>query len=341
MFLDDQVEVMNGVSPDCLPLAQIVGDLLSGGKRLRAAFCYWGWRGAGGPDGDEIVSAAAALELFQAAALIHDDVMDDSDTRRGMPAVHVRFAELHRDQGWQGGSDRFGLAGALLAGDLCLSWCSELFFGSGVSAEALTRGRGPLDRMRTQLMAGQYLDMLEQANPTVADSSVSRSRRVIRYKSAKYTVEEPLLIGAALAGASPRLQAGYAAYGLPLGEAFQLRDDVLGVFGDPEQTGKPAGDDLREGKRTMLVAEALAAAGPAQADEIHRLLGDPDLDADGVQTLRTIIQETGALDAVEALVGELVQTSRSALQELPRLGIDGAAHEVLTELVEAATARCR
>jgi geranylgeranyl diphosphate synthase type I len=255
---------MEQVSPDCAPLVEVVADFVRAGKRLRPAFCYWGWRGAGGPDCEPIVAAAATLELFQAAALIHDDLMDDSDTRRGMPSVHRRFAMLHRGSGWVGEPRRFGLAGAVLTGDLCLVWCDQMLTDSGLDLDRLARGRPAFDRMRTELMAGQYLDMREQALAGQA-GAVERARRVIMFKSAKYTVEEPLLLGGALAGAPPSLLADYSAFGLPLGEAFQLRDDLLGVFGDPEQTGKPAGDDLREGKRTVLVASALERATPVQA----------------------------------------------------------------------------
>jgi len=336
-FLARQVMTLEDVSLDCAPLQDAIGELMRGGKRLRAAFCYWGWRGAGGPDSPSIVSAATAMEFFQSAALIHDDLMDNSDTRRGIPSTHRRFAALHRSRSWQGDADRFGLAGAVLAGDLCLVWSEEIFAGCGVAPAQLSHGQRLFDRMRAQLMGGQYLDMLEQAVPPRGSGhAVERARQVIRYKSAKYSVEYPLLIGAALAGADDRLLETYSAFGLPLGEAFQLRDDVLGVFGDPRRTGKPAGDDLREGKRTVLVAKALEAASPAQAEIVHRLLGDPDLEAQGVADLRQVLVETGALDAVERLIDELVGRTRSALAEA---WLHDPARRVLDELVEAATAR--
>jgi len=336
-FLSRQTEALEAVSPDCAPMVEAVDDLMHGGKRLRPAFCYWAWRGAGGEDGEPIVTAATALEFFQAAALIHDDVMDDSDTRRGMPAVHRRFATLHRGAGWTGDGERFGMAGAVLVGDLCLVWSDELFTTSGLAPERLVRARGMFDRMRTELMGGQYLDMLEQAVATQRKvGAVDRARRVIRYKSAKYTIEHPLLIGGLLAGADDDLLTAYSAYGLPLGEAFQLRDDVLGVFGDPAQTGKPAGDDLREGKRTVLVAKALERATAAQAALVQRLLGDPALDAGGVEALREIIRTTGALDSVEELIDELVERSRAALAAAR---MAEPAREVLAGLVDAATAR--
>lgn len=340
--LDDvlvhQAQRLEALGEDCAPLTEYVADLVAGGKRLRPAFCYWGWRGAGGGDDDAALRAATSLELFQAAALVHDDVMDASDTRRGMPAVHRRFASLHRGSAWTGDAERFGQAGAILAGDLCLVWSDELLAGCGLPQERLRAGRAVYDSMRTQLMAGQYLDMLEQAvGPGWGDlDPVTRARRVIRFKSAKYTVEQPLLLGGTLAGADPGLLAGYSAFGLPLGEAFQLRDDVLGVFGDPAATGKPAGDDLREGKRTVLVALALRAASPAQAATVRRLLGDPGLDEDGIDRLREVVTDTGALAEVERIITEDVAAARAALAATP---LDDVARDVLTCLVGAATTR--
>ncbi|WP_432541156.1 polyprenyl synthetase family protein [Kineococcus sp. SYSU DK002] len=338
-FLHDQSAVLREVSVDCAPVLDAIAALLAGGKRLRPAFCYWGFHGtADGLSDEGVVTAAAALELFQAAALIHDDVMDDSDTRRGQPAVHRRFEALHRDSGWDGSSARFGLAGAVLAGDLCLSWSDELFSRSRLPADAMARGRQVFNTMRTQLMGGQYLDMLEQASSTQrgAAGAVDRARRVLTFKSAKYSIEHPLLLGGSLAGASTDLLADYSRFGLALGEAFQLRDDVLGVFGDPAETGKPAGDDLREGKRTVLVGLAVQSATPAQAAELERLLGAPDLDAAGVQTLRTILTETGALAGVEELI---VQQVDVACATLDAAELTTTARAALHELVVAATSR--
>jgi geranylgeranyl diphosphate synthase type I len=344
-FLAHQSDVLAEVSPDCQELVDSVVELMRGGKRLRPAFCYWGWRGAGGEPSEPIVSAAAALEMFQAAALIHDDLMDDSDLRRGMPAVHRRFAGVHATRGWLADGDRFGMAGAVLTGDMCLSWSDELFSGSGLSVPQLASGRVMFNRMRTELLGGQYLDVLTQAAPEPDPATaIARAKQVIRFKSAKYTVEHPLLIGATLAGAPPALLATYSRYGLALGEAFQLRDDVLGVFGDPDETGKPAGDDLREGKRTVLIAMAAQAAGPAQAGTLRRLIGDRLLDAEGVATLREVIVDTGALDAVERLIGELADRAAVAVSGLdsgPGARPAEPAFDVLNRLVTAATARAR
>ena len=332
-----QAHRLDPLGPDLVPLLETITELTSGGKRLRPAFCYWGWRGAGGADGPEIIHAASAFELFQAAALLHDDVMDASDTRRGKPAAHRRMAALHRANGWLGDPERYGTASAILAGDLCLSWSDELLSHCGLERAAIDRARPTFDLMRTQLMGGQYLDVLEQVLPEEAGGgSLERARRVIVFKSAKYSIEHPLLVGGLLAGASPALLASYSAYALPLGEAFQLRDDVLGVFGDPGETGKPAGDDLREGKRTVLVAETLARADEGQAATLRDALGRQDLDAERLAAARAVMTDTGALDRVERLITSLAQQS---LDALAGADVTEPARSVLADLVDAATAR--
>ena len=333
-FLARQAETLDAISDDLGPVGDAVADfVLQAGKRLRPAFCYWGWRGAGGADTDDVVNAAACLELVHACALIHDDVMDGSDTRRGKPAVHRRFATLHRGEQWLGDAEAFGRSAAILLGDLCLIWADAMYDTSGLPTESLQRARGTYDAMRGEVMAGQYLDVLEQVR---GGGDVRRALTVARYKSAKYTIERPLHLGGILAGASAHTLAAYTAYGLPLGEAFQLRDDVLGVFGDPRQTGKPAGDDLREGKRTVLVAKATERATPAQAAVLRRLLGDPALSHEGVERLREVITDTGALDFVEALVRQRAAEASAALNGVP---IEPDAANVLRVLATAATER--
>ncbi len=339
--------LLAAVGDDGGGLVEPIAQLVRGGKRLRAAFAYWGFLGAGGePEDvggdDALVSLPTSLELFQAAALIHDDLMDASDTRRGQPAVHRQFASLHRVHGWMGDDAHFGAAGAILAGDLCLTWSDAALAGGGLPPDALARVRPVFDEMRTQLMAGQYLDMLTQAMPfdlageEAFEAAIARSRRVICFKSAKYSVEHPLLMGAALADAPEALLASYSDYGLALGEAFQLRDDVLGVYGDPLATGKPAGDDLREGKRTVLVLLALQAADSAAAAALRAGIGDPVLDGAGVERLRTIIEETGALASVEHMIDDAVARSREALDHSE---VTDEAATALGGLIDAATAR--
>lgn len=333
-FLADQGRTLALLGDELTPVVNTAHSfLLEGGKRLRPAFAYWGYRGAGGEDNEETLTAVASLELLHACALIHDDLMDGSDTRRGLPSVHRLFAGMHREEEWVGDPEAFGLSSAILLGDLCLVWADQMFHRSGISTESMTAAQSLHDEMRVELMAGQYLDVLEQS---LATQSVERSMRVARYKSGKYTVERPLHFGAKLAGASAPILTAFSDYGLPLGEAFQLRDDILGVFGDPSETGKPAGDDLREGKRTVLIAATLDRADNVQTHQIRRLLGDPGLDTNGVETLREIILQTGALAFVEELIDSLMRQSLDALRVAP---VDDEAKHVLHDLAIAATRR--
>ena len=288
-------------------------------------------------------TASASLELLQASALIHDDYMDGSDTRRGKPAVHRRFEALHVADGWEGSPARFGAAAAILLGDITLTWCDEMFTRSGFDAVRIHAARPVFDLMRSEVMAGQYLDVLAQSrglSVATPQEILARAEMVIRYKSAKYTIERPLQLGAALATGDGDergpMNSSLSSYGLPLGEAFQLRDDVLGVFGDPATTGKPAGDDLREGKQTVLVALAAAEADAGQLKLLREGLGDAALDAAGVAELQKVIVETGALDAVEQRIEERTTLALAALE---RASVEDEARAVLAELAIAATAR--
>ncbi|MCG5212344.1 polyprenyl synthetase family protein [Streptosporangium sp. KLBMP 9127] len=332
-FLDGRRPLIG--EPDLAPLLAAAEDFLSGGKRLRPAFCYWGWHAAGGDADPAIFTAAASLELLQASALIHDDVMDKSDLRRGMPAAHRRFQALHERSGWQGSARQFGEGAAILLGNLLLLWSGEMWRTSGLPAESLAAVQPLHDHMRSELMCGQYLDLLEQAH---GENTFDSALRVALYKSGKYSVEQPLRLGLTLATRTgrPWIDRLCAEYGQKVGIAFQLRDDVLGVFGDPAETGKPAGDDLREGKRTMLVARTLAAAAPAQAAVVRELLGDPELDADGLGRLRTIIEDSGALAACEEMIKHYLEDALHALDQAP---VTPDARDALAALAVAATSR--
>ncbi|MFF0293628.1 polyprenyl synthetase family protein [Kitasatospora sp. NPDC004615] len=339
-FMAERTALLSGISDQLGPVAGALREfLLDGGKRLRPAFCYWGWRAAGGcAEEPGIERAAAALELLQASALVHDDLMDRSDTRRGLPSVHRRFEGMHRANGWRGDREQYGASAAVLLGDLLLIWCDELFQRSGLPAPAVSAAKPAFDLMRTEVMLGQYLDVLE---PVAGDSTdadaLDRARTVLHYKSAKYTIERPLQVGALLAGAGPDLVEALGNFGLPLGEAFQLRDDLLGVFGDPAVTGKPAGDDLREGKRTLLVAHAMRGLSEVDAKTLDTRLGAPDLTPDEVAELRELISASGAPAIVEARIDQLLTEALTALHNAPIA--DGPTREVLQALADAATVR--
>jgi geranylgeranyl diphosphate synthase, type I len=333
-FIDEQAATLAPLGADAARLVREARMTVSGGKRFRAAFCYWGHRALApeSTDEDELVRACAALELLHASALVHDDFMDASDTRRGRPATHRQFETEHRRAAWRGDPGQYGAAAAILLGDLLLSWSDELLRRCGLPFAQVAPALEVFDRCRSEVIAGQFLDVSVQAR---GRADVDTAMTVLRYKSAKYSIERPLHIGAALAGAGPDTMAELSAFGLPLGEAFQLRDDLLGVFGDPEATGKPAGDDLIEGKRTVLVALALDAASPADAALLDRSLG-ADLDVEQVAELRRVIDSSGAHAQVEAVIEEL---AGHAVKALERADVDEHARGVLRELASAATQR--
>ena len=311
-------------------LESVVNLLLRDGKRIRPAFCYWGWRGAGGADSEEILTAATSLELLHGCALIHDDVMDESSLRRGRPAVHSELAMAHMSRGWRGVSDQFGVAGAVIAGDLCLVWADQMLRASGLPPDSLTRAGPAFDDMREETIRGQCLDLVAQAEGALRRQDAIA---VARAKTAASTTAGPMRLGGTLAGASADLLLAYRDFAHPLGVAFQFRDDLMGAFGDPDATGKPSGDDLRDGKCTLLLAETRRRAGSADLRRIDSLLADVDPAA--IDELRTMIESSGARAFVEDELGRLGTQALTALDRAPL--IDESARPILRGLAHAVT----
>jgi len=335
IFLNRESAYLNSISLDLSPVSDaLTSFLLDSGKRLRPLFAYAGFAAAGGSIEKSTTRAMAALELLQACALIHDDLMDGSDTRRGKPSIHRHFESIHVQDALEGFAPAYGLASAVLLGDLALVWSNQLLNTSGISSDELRRVMPIFDEMRVELMAGQFLDIHEQ---TQKNTDLARSMTIARYKSGKYTIERPLHLGAVLAGdATPALLAALSEYGLPLGEAFQFRDDLLGVFGDPSVTGKPAGDDLREGKRTALIAMTDAKCTEAMKAESRKYFGKNDIDEKGVAILQEMIVSTGAKAALETMIDDLTS---QALRAIENPAIDSAGRDLLNELAMIATKR--
>lgn len=318
--------------------------IVNGGKRVRPTFAWAGIRAAleggggsspaAGIDQAAILNALSAFEFIQACALIHDDIIDRSDTRRGFPTAHRTFESRHRERGWLGSSEHYGVSQAILIGDLAFAWADDLYNGSGLSAAALQRARPAWRAMRTEVIAGQILDIALEAN---GSEDVADSFAVIKYKTASYTVARPLHIGAALAGANEQTQTMLRNVGQDIGEAFQLRDDQLGVFGDPEVTGKPSGDDLRTGKRTTLINEALQRGDESQVAALREGLGKGEESAEAeIERLRDIIYDTGAQAEVEKLIEARTQR---AIESLRAGGLGADITAELTQLAEKLTHR--
>lgn len=333
---------LSGLGPEPQELTALASAFTAGGKRVRPAFCCWGYLAAGGenPVPDWVLRAAASLDLLHVSALIHDDVMDDSDTRRGQPAAHLQLATRHGRGERRGSASDFGRAGAVLLGDLLLMWSVEMLNTCGAPGVRLAAAQPLAAAVRAEVTAGQYLDITAQTLPPLAARQdpagvLARIARVVEYKTARYTVVRPLQIGAALGGGDQQLLDTLGRYGSAVGRAFQYRDDVLGVFGDEEVTGKPAGGDLAEGKFTVLVAKAMASASESDAVELDRLLGRP-LTASGLDRAREIIAESGALAATEA---EIRDAHQESLEVLDQADLGDAAHAALAALAGLASHR--
>jgi geranylgeranyl diphosphate synthase type I len=328
MLAQQRPQVLS-ISPALAPLLDQLEILISGGKRLRPLFGYCGLRVAGGTWNASHAKALASLEFLQACALIHDDVMDDSKMRRGNKAVHEFFKEVHETSNLRGSAYLYGIGSAILLGDLCLSWADELLMkATNFSPDV----KSLWDITRTELMAGQYLDLFAQS----AQSSTNEVlNTVITYKSAKYTIERPMHIGAALVKREETRERALSQYAIPLGKAFQLRDDVLGVFGDESETGKPSGDDVREGKYTMLISSALAHASASESALLQSVLGNRDATQADIDDVKELLKRD-ALSEVESLIEKLVGDANYAVDTLET---DGETKDLLRQLITMATAR--
>ncbi|MBY6676004.1 polyprenyl synthetase family protein [Rhodococcus sp. BP-332] len=339
-FVATQQATVDSVGPIYTDaVAELTSFVFRGGKRIRPAFAWTGFLGAGGDphaaEADAVLDVCSALEFVQACALVHDDIIDASSTRRGFPTVHVTFAERHRAAGWRGNSDKFGESVAILLGDIALCWADDLVRAAALDSATSARLAPVWSAMRTEVLGGQLLDIAVEAS---GDDSVEAALQIDRYKTAAYTVERPLLIGGTLAGAGPDLLEVYSTFGADIGIAFQLRDDLLGVFGDPSVTGKPSGDDLREGKRTVLLAAALDAADerdPATAAALRAGIGT-DLSEAAVDDLRAHMIDLGAVDDVERRITTLTD---SALAALNASDVTEDAKRRLTAMAYTATRR--
>ncbi|MFH8791687.1 polyprenyl synthetase family protein [Streptomyces sp. NPDC017941] len=321
---DEEEAKLLRLSGELAPLCAQLRSSLTRGKRVRAAFLYWGWRASGQPDCDGVIRAAAAMELVHAAACTHDDIIDDSRLRHGLPTAHVAFAE--------GGAHRWGAAGprpgsvrhdcarqersaalAMLLGDLLMGYAAQVFATCGLPGAYVARTVPLWSSLLRETVAGEFLEVLRTGSDA---PEVAESLEVARYKTAKYTVERPLHMGAALGGASPRVTEAFTAYGLPLGEAFQLRDDVIGTFGDPAETGKSNLDDLRDRKPTALLATTLALLNPDDRRLLEKTLGNPALDESDAALVRRLMDECGARRSIEEMISERMSAAHSALDSV-------------------------
>ncbi|WP_245649639.1 polyprenyl synthetase family protein [Nocardia shimofusensis] len=309
-----------------------VGNIVAGGKGLRPTLMYLGWL-CGAAESEAALRAAASLELLHAFALLQDDVMDESDSRRGSPSAHVRLARRHAEEKRSGSSSRFGESAAVLLGDLCLVWAERMLRESGVDAAALARMWPHYDAMRTELAVGQLADLL---NDAARLPSLDQVLDIARRKSGNYTVRRPLELGAAMAGCTPQVMEALGGYGTLIGEAFQIRDDLLGLFGHPAVTGKPAGADLRERKATTVIVLAEHLASPADRARLHELWGRDEFDDEAVTTALTVIVDSGAPQRAEEMIADRLQRAEAILGDS---GLDPAVTSALRRMAQLCTDR--
>jgi geranylgeranyl diphosphate synthase type I len=322
-FLAEQRRDIGSLAPEAAALIdEIQRTVRAGGKRLRPLFCFWGHRASGGLEGPEIIRAAAAIELLHTSAIVHDDVVDRSQVRRGQPTAFKALGV--------GSGDRYGRAAAILAGDMAQAMADTLLAAAGFPPDRLMAAFVHFNRMRVEAVSGELLDLVAMRRGAASEAD---ARRVAALKSGSYTVVGPLLVGAALAGADRALEEALRAYGRPLGEAFQLRDDVLGTFGDPALTGKDRDADIREGKQTALLSKARGLG----SEPVRRLLADavgkPEASPGRVEEVRLAIRDSGALEATIELIGSLGARAKVAVSSATLDPEAGRALETLADLV--------
>ncbi|MGR4881173.1 polyprenyl synthetase family protein [Streptomyces sp. LARHCF249] len=323
---DEEERALLGLHAELSPLSEQLRRSLARGKRIRAAFLYWGWRAAGQPDCEGVIRAAAAMELVHAAACTHDDIIDDSRTRHGQPTAHAAFAA----------AGQRSTALAMILGDLLMGYAGHVFTSCGLPGAYLARTVPLWSTLLRETMAGEFLEVLRTDAKPAREPQVAESLEVARYKTAKYTVERPLHLGATLGGGSRALLDAFSAYGLPLGEAFQLRDDLLGTFGDPARTGKSNLDDLRDAKPTALLALTVAAAGPDERRLLAKLVGNPELGLEEAAAVRELMERCGARQQVEDMIRERIVRATGALDTVP---MPAEARSALHELAGTAAER--
>lgn len=335
-FLDAKIKEANQINPEAAVLVEEIKRFAaSGGKRVRPAFLYSGYVASGGMSHDAAIFASISVELLHTFALIHDDIIDNSDLRREKPTTHKIFERLHENRGLKGSKSQYGLSSAILTGDLAFSLAEEILTIAPFPQERLRRARNYFDLLKTQVIYGEYLDVLSGYKDEVSEDEILQ---ILDLKTARYTIERPLHIGAILAGAEPKILEILSAYALPLGQAFQIQDDVVGVFGDEKQIGKPTDSDIKEGKKTLLIIKAFEKANADQTEVLKRVLGNKKATKQEIEELKQVLLDTGAYDYSVGLAKKLITQSKSIIEDAPLVSegkdyLTAAADYLLTRAV--------
>lgn len=305
--------------------------VLAGGKRLRAAFMYYGYIGAGGKDEQTILTTSMSIELVHAFLLVHDDIIDKDDTRHGIATVHQHYADIGKSLFSGKDNEHFGKSIAIIVGDILGAFGNDIIFSSAFPLEQKFRALSKLQEIVSFTAIGQVKDVYIEYMGKASEAEILS---MYRDKTAKYTVEGPLYLGALLAGASQELLDGFSAYAIPLGIAFQIQDDILGIFGNAKRLGKPIGSDIAEGKITLLVSRALRDGTPTEQKRISEILTlGARLGEKECQEFQAIIESTGALKGTKELATAYIDESKRALEKVQTL-LDPRAYDFLFSIAE-------
>lgn len=311
-YFDKKLEEARKNDALAVEAIEMIADFtLASGKRMRPAVMYYAYLAAGGKDEDAIKEASVSIELVHTFLLIHDDIIDRDEKRHGVSTLHERYKKIARILNPKKDSTHFGNSMAMIVGDMTSAMANEVIFNTRFDARLIIRALDMLQRIVYVTIPGEMLDVLLEFKGSATEKEIMDMHE---RKTAKYTFEGPMYLGAVLAGNEEHMLEPFSRYALAAGKAFQLQDDILGVFGDEKKLGKPVGSDIIEGKQTLLVIKALAAASSSQKSIIHSLLGKKDLSESELQAFRSVIRDTGALDYSVDLSKKLIAEAIDSLQ---------------------------
>jgi len=310
-FFNQKLIKAKDIDPSSVEMIELLKEYqLRDGKRIRAAMIYYGYRCFSNKDIGQILKASMAIELIQSYLLIHDDIIDQDDKRRNGPTMHCAYKKLAQKRYKKIDSDHFGISFAILAGDILCAFANEILTNLYIREKYKVNAIRRLNHVIHQVIYGEALDILTSYQEKLTKKDLEK---VHYLKTATYTFEGPLHIGALLAGANKKQLESLSSYAIPLGKAFQIQDDILGMFGDEKKLGKPVGSDIKEGKRTLLIIKALESSTKKQKILIENVLGKKNITPKQLSMVRKIIKDTGSLEYSQDLAKKLVKQAKSAI----------------------------
>lgn len=286
---------------------------MSGGKRARAAFMYFGYIAAGGKEKEKIIKASVSIELIHSFLLMHDDIIDRDSLRHGIKTTHIYYGEIAKKYFKHKDADHFGNSMAIIVGDMMYAFGNQVLFESGFEPALIVNALHRLQGVVSRTVVGESQDILIENKGEATEQEILQ---MYENKTARYTIEGPLHLGAILARADEKMMQSLSDYSIPAGIAFQIQDDILGVFGTVGKTGKPVGSDVRQGKQTILVAKALEKASRAQKEILKKCLGNSDLTEKDLDEFKKVIIETKSLEYAQKLAQDLIAEAKGKIEKV-------------------------